>query len=167
MGLFLNPFRAPKSLPILTSSKVVSKKGFPVVKALSPKSLEFRFSWRKKKKWCMYMTKAIMPSWDCSSGIYLHRLITAINTLLGPWCRCGSKGCRRPLRLSLTRTHTQSVIRAIGVLHTACKDEVSTKPFDLTAVVHFAFCDVIMYLYEYHSAPFFIFLRIRFWERYR
>ena len=30
----ITPFRTPKSLPILTSSKFVSQKGFPVVKAL-------------------------------------------------------------------------------------------------------------------------------------
>ena len=33
-GLY-NLFRAPKSLPILTSSKFVEEKGFPVVKALT------------------------------------------------------------------------------------------------------------------------------------
>ena len=32
----LTPFRDPKSLPILTSSKIVPKNGFPVVKGLRP-----------------------------------------------------------------------------------------------------------------------------------
>ena len=38
------------------------------------------------------------------------------------------------------RTHSQPVIRAIGVSHTACKDEMNfDKIFDLTAGVFFIF----------------------------
>ena len=42
---------------------------------------------------------------------------------------------------------TQSVIRAIGVSHTACKDEFRRKVFDLTAGVYFYFYN--MYTSKY------------------
>ena len=39
-GGLLNPLKAPKHLPVLNPSNFVPENGFPVVKALSPKSSE-------------------------------------------------------------------------------------------------------------------------------
>ena len=65
--------------------------------------------------------------------VSVHRLINII-TLLTLIQDC-SKGSRQPL--SFMRKHTQ-LIRAIGVSHTACKDEFDEKNY-ITAGVYFNF----------------------------
>ena len=72
-----------------------------------------------------------------SINIILLPLVQAIDS------SSSFKGSRRPI--PLLRTHT--VVRAIGVSHTACKDDFG-KIFDLTAGMYFNFLYHLVYVNE-------------------